>query len=153
VAHIEVNKKAPAIGVAEAFVNAPIEMVWRILTNFESWPSWNKNVSKIQFRGGVIVGTSFVWVAGGSKIFSRLEEVDAPNRLAWSGKTLGIRALHVWMFEKKDEGTHVHTEESLDGFIVRLFPGLTMKILTKRLDQSVMALKAEAESRLGSSGA
>jgi uncharacterized protein YndB with AHSA1/START domain len=147
VAHIEVNKEAPAIGVAEALVKAPIEMVWSILTNFKSWPSWNKNVSKIQLQGDVKIGTSFVWVAGGSKIVSRLEEVDAPNRLAWSGKTLGIRALHVWIFEKKDEGTHVHTEESLDGFIVRLFTGIMKKILTTRLNQSVMALKTEAESR------
>jgi uncharacterized protein YndB with AHSA1/START domain len=153
VAHLEVDKEAPVIGVAEALVKAPIEMVWRILTNFESWPSWNKNVSKIHFDGGVKIGTSFVWVASGSKIFSRLEEVDVPNRLSWSGKTLGIRALHVWMFEKKDEGTHVYTEESLDGFIMRLFPGLMKKILTRRLNHSVMALKAEAESRHGSSRA
>lgn len=153
VAHIEVNKVAPAVGLAETFIKAPIETVWGILTNFESWPSWNKSVSKIQLNGPVKVGTSFVWVAGGSKIFSRLEEVDALKRLAWSGKTLGIRAVHVWKFEKKDEGTHVHTEESFDGFIVRLFPGLMKKMLAKALDQGVTALKTEAESRHGRSQA
>ncbi len=30
---IEVNRKAPAIGVADALIMAPIELVWRILSD------------------------------------------------------------------------------------------------------------------------
>jgi hypothetical protein len=153
VAPIEVNKAAPVIVVAEALVNAPIETVWQVVSHFEGWPSWNKSVSKIQLNGPVKVGTLFVWVAGGSKIVSQLEEVDRPNRLAWSGKTFGIRAIHVWRFNKEDEGTHVHSEESFEGLIVKLFPGLMKKILAKALGQGVTALKAEAESRHGRSRA
>jgi len=146
-AHIEVSREAPAIGVAETFMKASIETVWQVLSDFEGWPNWNKSVLKIQLNGPVKAGTSFVWVAGGSKIVSKLEEIDAPNRLAWSGKTFGIRAVHVWKFAQEDEGTYVHTEESFEGLIARLFPGLMKKILAKALDQTIMALKAEAESR------
>ncbi len=152
-AQIEVNKSAPAIGVAQTLVKAPIETIWQVLSDFEGWPNWNKSVSRIHLNGPVKVGTTFVWVAGGSKIVSQLEEVDAPKRLVWSGKTFGIRAVHVWKFEKKDEGTHVHTEESFEGLIVRLFPGLMKKMLAKTLSQSVTALKMEAESRHGRSRA
>ena len=103
---IEVNKAAPAVAEAEAFVGAPIDTVWQVLSDFESWPNWNK----------------------------------------------GIRAVHVWKFETKDKGTHVHTEESFEGGIARLFPGLMKKMLIKALDQGVAALKQEAESRFGRSG-
>ena len=144
---MEVDRKAPVIGTADAHVKAPIATVWRILSDLEGWPSWNKGVSKIQPNGPVRVGTSFVWVAGASRIVSRLEEVDPPRRIAWSGRMLGIRAVHVWKFEERVEGTHVHTEESFDGFIVRLFPGLMKKMLVRSLDQGVAALKAEAETR------
>ncbi len=148
-AHVEVNKVAPAIGLAEILVNAPIATVWKLLSDFEGWPTWNKSVSRIQLNGPVDVGTTFVWVAGGSKIVSCLEEIEAPNRIVWSGKTFGIKAVHVWKFEKRNDGTHVYTEESFDGLIVKLFPGLMRKILAKALDQGVRALKEAAENLHG----
>jgi uncharacterized protein YndB with AHSA1/START domain len=149
VAHVEANKAAPAIGLAKTLVNAPIETVWKLLSDFEGWPTWNKSVSRIQLNGPVDVGTTFVWVAGGSTIVSRLEEIEAPSRIVWSGKTFGIKAVHVWKFERRNDGTHVYTEESFDGLIVKLFPGLMRKMLAKALDQGVRALKEEAENRHG----
>lgn len=145
---IEVNHKAPAVGAADAFIKSPIETVWKILSGLEAWPSWNKSVSKIRVNGPIQVGTSFVWVGGGSKIVSRLEEVDPPRRIVWSGKAFGIRAMHVWELKEKGEGTQVHTEESFEGPVARLFRGIVKKTLTKALDQGVSSLKAEAESRI-----
>jgi hypothetical protein len=103
-AHIEVDHRAPAIGVADAFIEAPIETVWGILSDLENWPTWNKSVSK-------------------------------------------IRATHVWELEEKGQGTQVHTEESFEGLVARLFRGFSRKTLAKALDQGVSALKAGAESR------
>lgn len=147
VVQVEVNEKAPAVGSAEAVVMAPIETVWDVLSDFESWPSWNKSVSKLELKGDVKVGTSFVWVAGGSRIISKLMEVDPPKRIVWSGRTFGIRAIHVWEFEEKDGGTLVHTKESFEGVIVRLFRGPMKRMLDQALDQAVTALKVEAEAR------
>ena len=151
-AQVEVNEGAPAVGCAEAFVEAPIETVWAVLCDFESWPSWNKSVSKLELKGDVKVDTSFVWVAGESRIISRLEELDRPKRVVWSGRTFGIRAIHVWEFKEKDGGTIVRTKESFEGLIVRLFRGLMKRMLDKTLSQGVTALKIEAESRHGSTG-
>jgi len=147
--HVEVDSSAPVVGNAEIVINAPVDLVWEVLSDFEGWPKWNKSVSKIRLGGPLEVGTSFNWVGGGSKIASRLEEIDKPNRLAWSGKTLGIKAVHVWKFRVSEKGTLVHTEESFDGLIVRIFPGVMRKMLNKALDEGVRALKAEAESRHG----
>ena len=148
-ARIEFDHKAPAVGTADAFIMAPIKAVWSVLSDLENWPSWNKGVSKIRVKGPIQVGTSFAWVGGGSKIVSRLEEVDPPNRIAWSGKTLGIRAIHVWELSEKGEGTQVHTEESFEGLVAKLFRGYAKKVLAKALDQGISSLKAEAEARKG----
>jgi len=78
---VEINEKAPAVGSAEALVKASIETVWDVLSDFESWPNWNKSVSKIELKGDVKAGTSFVWVAGGSRMISKLEELDRPERM------------------------------------------------------------------------
>jgi len=148
-ARIEVDHKAPAVGTANAFIEAPIETVWRVLSDLENWPSWNKSVTKIRVDGPIQAGTSFAWVGGGSRIVSRLEEVDPPKRIAWSGKTLGIRAMHVWELAEKGEGTQVHTEESFKGLVARLFRGYARKTLARALDQGISSLKAEAEARKG----
>jgi hypothetical protein len=127
---------------------APIEMVWGILSDLENWPAWNKSVSKIRVDGPIQAGTSFAWAGGGSRIVSRLEEVVPPTRIAWSGKTFGIRATHVWELEEKGLGTQVHTEESFEGLVAILFRRYARKTLAKSLDQGIAALKAEAESRI-----
>jgi uncharacterized protein YndB with AHSA1/START domain len=144
---IEVNRKAPAFEAAEVTIEAPIETVWSVLSGLENWPSWNKGVSKIKVNGPIQTGTSFEWVGNGSKIASRLEEVNPPQRIAWTGKTLGIRATHVWELTKKGTGTLVHTEESFEGLVARLFRGFARKTLSKALGQGISSLKAAAESR------
>jgi uncharacterized protein YndB with AHSA1/START domain len=146
-AHVEVNDKAPAVGTAEGTINAPVETVWKVLTDFEKWPAWNEAVSKIEVDGPVEVGMSFRWTAGGSKIRSRLEEVDPPHVLAWSGKSLGIHAVHVWRFQSEGDATRAHTSESFDGLLAKLMSGSLSKMLKQALSQGLLALKKEAESR------
>ena len=148
---IEANQKAPVVEVAAGCIKAPVETVWRILSDLENWPSWNKSVSKIRVNGPVIAGTSFVWVAGGSRITSRLEEVIPPKRIAWTGKMFRIRAVHVWELGAKDGETRVRTEESFEGLVARLFRGSMKKLLAKTLSQGIASLKLEAESRLARS--
>jgi carbon monoxide dehydrogenase subunit G len=148
-ARVEVNRDAPAVGSAEASIDAPIEVVWRILSDLEKWPAWNKGVTKIRVNGGIKAGTTFDWTAGRISIVSRLEEVAPPARIAWTGKMLGIRAIHVWELEVDGRGTRVHTEESFEGWLAKLFPAAMKRALAKALDQGVRALKVAAESRRG----
>lgn len=149
VKHMDINEYAPAIGQAEAIVAAPTDTVWDVLSDLPNWPSWNKSVSKLGLKGDIEPGTTFVWVAGGSKIVSRLEELERPSRIVWTGRTMGIRAVHVWTFEATAAGTRVRTRESFEGLIVRCFRGTMKKMLDRALEQGVEALKAEAEARHG----
>ncbi len=145
--HILVNPEAPAIAEADALIEAPIETVWNVLTDFQNWPTWNKSVLKMQVDGPVRTGTSFEWQADGWKLASCLEEVDPPKRIAWSGTTLGIRSTHVWDLTEEGRGTRVHTVESFEGLVPTLLRHFTRKKLAESLKQGMAALKAEAESR------
>lgn len=146
-AHVEVNPSAPAVGASEALIHAPIDIVWQVLSDFEGWPTWNPSVSFIQLNGPFEVGMTFVWVAGGSKIVSRVEEIEPPHRLVWSGTTWGIRAIHVWNLAERDAGTHVHTTESFEGLVAKLFAGRMKKMLAEALSQGTSALKEASEAR------
>lgn len=146
---VEANRNAPAFAEDEANVNAPIETVWRVLSDFEKWPAWNESVSEMKLLGPVEENTEFHWIAGGMKIKSRIESVEIPKRIVWSGKTMGIRAIHAWELSEVGTSTKVHTEESFQGLIVRLFSGRMKKELIQALKQGLGALKKEAERRHG----
>lgn len=143
---ISENMSAPVVASAEVYISAPVEIVWGVLSDFESWPEWNQGVSKMKMCGELNVGTSFVWEANGSKIRSRLEEMDCPHRLVWSGRTFGVRAVHVWEFQEKEGGTLVTTRESFEGVLASLFKRSLKQKLVKTLNQGVLSLKNEAEA-------
>lgn len=145
--HIDIDRKAPAVGAAETYIGSPVETVWRVLSDLEKWPDWNRSVTKIRVNGAVEAGTTFDWRAGGMRISSRLEEVDPPARIAWTGRMFGVRAVHVWELAAEGPGTRVRTRESFAGWLARLLPGTMRKALAKALEQGVAALKTEAESR------
>ena len=144
---MEVDRDAPAIARAEAEIAADPETVWEILTGFEAWPSWNPDVASVALDGDVAEGTVFRWKTGRATITSTLRQVERPREVAWTGKTTGIDAVHVWRLEPRDGGTLVRTEESWQGLLVRLLVGPMRKSLQKAVDGGLQHLKAEAERR------
>ena len=144
---MEVDRDAPAIARAEAEIAADPETVWEILTGFEAWPSWNPDVASVALDGDVAEGTVFRWKTGRATITSTLRQVERPRAVAWTGRTTGIDAVHVWRLEPRDGGTLVRTEESWQGLLVRLLTGPMRKSLQKAVDGGLQHLKAEAERR------
>ena len=141
--------QGPVFGTAEIDVAAPVETVWRVLTDLERWPSWNPDVTSMSVNGPLANGTVFRWKAGTRTIVSTIEQVDPPHVVAWSGKTLGVRATHVWHFEQQGETTHVRTQEALKGLVARVLHGSLQKTLDKALEDGLRNLKAEAERTVG----
>jgi hypothetical protein len=60
---------------------------------------------------------------------------------------MGIKAIHVWELSLLGDSTRVHTEESFQGLIVRLFAKRMKSELTNALKQGLSALKNETERR------
>jgi uncharacterized protein YndB with AHSA1/START domain len=144
---MEVDQSAPAVASSEIEIAAPSEVVWDVVADFDSWPEWNPEVKSMSIDGPVAEGTRFSWSAGPGTITSTLQRVERPNLIAWTGKTLGIDAVHVWRFEPRDGGTLVRTEESWAGLLPRLLRGRMQKALQESLDDGLPRLKAEAERR------
>jgi hypothetical protein len=134
-----------AYGTAEIDVDAPVETVWRVLTELEKWPSWNPDVTSMTVDGPLAPGTVFRWKAGPRTIVSTIQRVEPARSVVWSGKTLGVKATHAWHFEQVGKQTHVLTEEALRGVVARLLRGSLQKTLDAALENGLKNLKAEAE--------
>jgi hypothetical protein len=132
-------------GTAEIDVDAPVETVWRVLTELEKWPSWNPDVTSMTVDGPLAPGTVFRWKAGPRTIVSTIQRVEPARSVVWSGKTLGVKATHAWHFEQVGKQTHVLTEEALRGVVARLLRGSLQKTLDAALENGLKNLKAEAE--------
>ena len=64
---IEVNCKAPVFESVEAQIEAPGEVVWRVLSDLDGWPGWNRGVSRIEVSGPVEVGAEFRHAQAGAE--------------------------------------------------------------------------------------
>jgi hypothetical protein len=143
-----INEQAPVVGRSELEIAADPEVVWQVLTTFEQWPTWNQEVKSMSMQGPVAPGSSFRWKAGPATIRSTIQRVEPPRLIAWTGKTLGIDAIHFWWLEPGDGTTLVRTEESYEGLVARVFRRPLQKTLDRALTDGLRDLKAEAESRM-----
>ena len=144
---MEIGSAAPAVASSELSVDAPREVVWRVLTDIAAWPSWNSDVKSVEVDGPLAPGTTFRWKAGPGTITSTLRGIEAPRRIEWTGKTFGIDAIHVYELEERDGATSVRSAESWNGLVVRLFRRSLQKSLQRSTDAGLQHLKAEAERR------
>ncbi len=146
------NEKAPVVGSSEIVIAADPQTVWDVLTDFERWPSWNQDVSELSLQGNGSEGSTFRWKSGSSTIRSKVEQVDPPRRIVWTGKTSGVRATHLHELEARNGGTLVRTTESFEGLAARLLRGRLQKVLQEALDSGLRQLKVEAEKRASAGG-
>lgn len=143
-----INTEAPVVGRSEIEIAASPEAVWEVLTAFERWPSWNRDVKSMSVEGPVSAGTVFRWKAGPATITSTIQRVEAPRLIAWTGRTLGINAIHFWHVEPRNGLTLVRTEESYEGLPARLLRGSLKKTLDRALADGLRYLKSEVEGQV-----
>jgi hypothetical protein len=101
------------------------------------WPSRTRNVISRK--------------TGSATITSTVREVDTPREIGWTGKTFGVRAVHIWRLEPRPDGTHVFTAESFEGPLARLLRRTMREVLAQALESGLDNLKVEAERRIQAS--
>ncbi|MEZ5980577.1 MAG: SRPBCC family protein [Planctomycetota bacterium] len=143
-----IDGAAPVRGAGRIAIEAPRRVVFDLLADVEGWPSWNPDVRSARLDGPLAVGTRFRWAAGPSSITSELVEVAEGESLAWRGRSLGVRAIHVWRLRDTDGGCELATEESMDGLLARLFKGPLRRTLDAAITNGLDAAKREAERRV-----
>jgi hypothetical protein len=144
---MEINRNAPATADGELRIDADPEIVFGVISAIDRWPSWNPDVKSVSVEGPVQPGTVFRWKAGPSSLTSTLRVVDPPREIAWTGTTMGIKAVHVFRFQVSDVGTMARSEESWEGLIARLLKGYSRRTLDKGIRSVLAHLKTEAERR------
>lgn len=142
-----ISEDAPVAANAEVEIAAPIETVWEVLTAIGDWPAWNPDVKSMVLQGGVAEGSVFRWKTGPSTITSTIQRIERPRLIAWTGKTFGVGAIHVWHLERLDAKTLVRTEESFEGFVARILRRSLRRTLAASLADGLRYLKAESERR------
>lgn len=142
-----INNNAPAVAASEIEIAADPEIVWDVMTKIDRWPTWNPDIEEVFLDGEVAEGSEFRWKSGPGMIKSTIRHMERARFLAWTGKTLGIKAIHIWRMEPQDGHTLVRTEESWEGFVVRMFRGRMQKTLENAINAGLRYLKVEAERR------
>jgi uncharacterized protein YndB with AHSA1/START domain len=143
----DLEVRGALVGASEIQIDAGADVVWDVLTAIDRWPSWNPLVAGATLEGDLRGESTFRWKAGPGTIVSTIKWVEPTSGIAWTGRTMGIRAFHVWRLEPRDGGTFVRTEESYDGLVARLFRHRLQHALDDGLEQGLVHLKAEAERR------
>ena len=149
---MEINHQAPLSTRKEIFIQAPPEIVWKIHTDINGWSQWHPGITMARLDGPLAAGSVFRWKSGGFTLTSTIQVVEPDRRIGWIGKGLGSKAIHIWMLEAHNDGTQLITEESMEGWLVRLLKGMMHKTLKESLDTWLQSLKKQAESdtRMGS---
>jgi uncharacterized protein YndB with AHSA1/START domain len=144
---VDIDRRAPAIAEGEILIAAPVEVVWEVMADLSGWPSWNSDVKSMAFDGRLEPGSLFRWRSGSASLVSTIQAVEAPRELAWTGKTMGINAVHVFAFAPTDGGTLVRSAESFRGLIPSVLKSYSRRVLRRGIESILASLKSEAERR------
>lgn len=145
--NILINESAPVKSKNQVEIDAPIDTVWKILTDINNWTKWQKTVSKTEVLGAIKEGTKFNWKAGGLSFKSMIHTQNPKSSFGWTGTTFGASAIHNWTFKEKDNKTIVKVEESLQGVFPRLFRGYFQKNLDSGIVANLKELKTASENK------
>jgi uncharacterized protein YndB with AHSA1/START domain len=144
---VDIDRDAPATAQGEVQIAAPQETVWAVMSDLRGWPTWHADVKSMDFDGRLEPGTTFRWKSGSASLVSTLQAVEEPREIGWTGKTMGIHAVHVFTFEPVDGGTRARSAESFRGLIPSIFKSYSRNVLQRGIDGVLQSLKVEAERR------
>ena len=128
-------------------INANAERVWKILTNIDNWANWQSDIKSTKLNGELKPMTTFKWKSGGANILSTLQTVELNKKLGWTGKSLGILAIHSWTLAEQNGKTIVSVDEKMQGFLAGLFKKPLNKKLESGMQKWLDLLKIECEKQ------
>jgi hypothetical protein len=131
-------------------IQAPVDNIWRLLTDLPRWAQWNTTVERTV--GNVERGATikvFVKRSPGRAFPLRVTQLDAPRRMVWSGgMPLGLfRGTRVFELAASSAAVVTFTmREDYAGPLAGLI-GRSIPDLQPDFDECARCLKREAERR------
>ena len=142
-----INNNAPVICRKSILINAKPETIWALLTNIDQWTNWQTDITKSKLNGELKPDSTFEWKSGGLTINSTLRYINENKQIGWTGKTLGIYAIHNWLLTEENGQVKVEVEESMEGILASLFKSMFVKQLETGMQNWLDLLKKESEKR------
>lgn len=133
-------------------IAAPIDQVWKVLTDFEHWSDWNPMVNRVS--GSPSVGSKLYITMRGpdSKDAMKYQpivlEAIPPNRFRWRATMMsGFLFTNDRVFELKEKngGTELINKEEFSGLMVPVFWGKMNQFVADMLESMNTALKEKVE--------
>lgn len=137
---------------ASVEISAPLEKVWGILADFESYPEWNCFTSQVECSG--VLGSTVEMMVSfpGSKPFPQTEVLNAfepPYRLAWGmkmGNSAVLVANRYQTLEQLGESrTRYTTVDYVSGLLAPLVRMFYAQSMISGFELAAAGLKARAE--------
>lgn len=75
-----IDLQAPVISRHGAVIDAPLEVLWRLHTGVEAWPTWQPDIETARLDGSFAPGSTFSWHTAGLDIESTIYEVEPERR-------------------------------------------------------------------------
>ena len=134
-------------------IRAPLETVWRVLTDFTAYPEWNPHIRHV--RGTPAVGSRLTIHSrppGGRTVVLRPIVVawEPPTQLRWRGTFVSRRLFsgeHGFRLEQLDETRVIfHQDETISGLLVPFYARLRLPRTRAGFGQVNEALRERAES-------
>lgn len=141
----KINSEAPVKCSKSILINSKIEKVWTILTEIDNWSYWQKDISFSKLNGPLQINSTFTWKMGGTKIHSTLHTIDPLKAIGWTGKTMGLYAIHNWIISEIDDNIKVEVEESMEGFLASYLKFMFNPNLEKGMIKWLEFLKNQCE--------
>lgn len=143
---VAIDRQAPVIARGSVRIGVALPVVWRLMSDVTSWPSWNRDIEWVDDQQLAVDG-SFRWGVGRWRITSRMVACEPYRLMAWTGSMPGIQAVHVWRIQQWHEATQVETEESWSGPLPRLMPRRSQAELDRAVVGGLGYLKRAAEEQ------
>jgi hypothetical protein len=138
----------------EIQISAPIDEVWRVLTDFDHWRDWNPMVN--QASGSASVGSKLNITMRGPNAEDAMKyqptvlEANPPKSFRWRATMMsGLLFTNDRVFELKeiDGGTELVNKEEFSGLMVPLFWNKLNQFVVPMLEKMNKALKDKMEAK------
>jgi uncharacterized protein YndB with AHSA1/START domain len=139
----------------EAWINAPVDIVWANLIDAAAWPTWYANSANVRIAGTretLTPGTKFQWTTFGVTVESTVDTFEPGRELGWTKATPSSSVHHAWALVPEQGGTRVITEEAQKGPAAIKFRLEQPSATFNGHDWWLSALKARSEKQAGNAG-
>jgi uncharacterized protein YndB with AHSA1/START domain len=113
--------RSPIHFTNELEVAAAPETIWSLLVDPIAWPSFYPNLEQVELLDGhtsLRLGTRFETRMAGQDVRASVQEFEPMTRIAWVGGPKASpesKAYHAWIITPTPKGTHLWTEETMQG--------------------------------------